>query len=412
MITGMGLVTPCGVGTKATLDALMQGKSGVGPITQFDATQGFATRFAAEVSDFDPTRFVPKKQLKELSRFIALSLAASQMAVEDAGLSLTDEERETTGCFIGVGIGGLENLERLTLTCRDKGPRRVSPYFIPSIIGNLAAGQVSIAHGLHGPSYCHTSACASSAHAIGEAFEWIRSGRASVMLAGGAEAAITPTGIAGFSAMHALSRRNDAPERASRPFDLDRDGFVIGEGAGTLVLESLSRARGRGAPILAEITGWAATSDAYHITKPAPEHHFAATAMRRALTNARISPAELGYINAHGTSTPTGDVEESRAVERVFGSHATDTAADQLWISSTKSMMGHLLGAASAVEAAVCIQAVSTGQVPPTVNLDTPDPACVLDYVANTGRQRPTRHAMNNSFGFGGTNVAMVFSAV
>lgn len=390
----------------------MQGRSGVGPITQFDATQGFATRFAAEVSDFDPTRFVPKKQLKELSRFILLSLAASQMAAEDAQLSLSDEERETAGCFIGVGIGGLENLERMTLTCRDKGPRRVSPYFIPSIIGNLAAGQVSIAHGLHGPSYCHTSACASSAHAIGEAYEWIRSGRASVMLAGGAEAAITPTGIAGFNAMHALSRRNDEPQRASRPFDKDRDGFVIGEGAGTLVLESLSRAQRRGASILAELTGWAATSDAYHITKPAPEHHFAASAMRRALANAGIAPDELGYINAHGTSTPAGDVEESRAVERVFSAHATDTGPDRLWISSTKSMMGHLLGAAGAVEAAVCVNAVRTGQVPPTINLDAPDPECTLDYVANVGRSRSIGHAMNNSFGFGGTNVAMVFSAL
>ncbi len=389
----------------------MRGQSGIGPITQFDA-QEYATRFAGEVAGFDATQFVPKKRLKEMSRFTTFAMAAAAMAFASSEPDLTDEERERAGCFIGVGIGGLENLERVTLTCHGKGPRKVSPYFIPSIISNLAAGQVTIAYGLHGPSYCHTSACASSAHAIGEAYEWIRSGRAELMLAGGAEAAITPTGIGGFNGMFALSRRNDEPTKASRPFDRGRDGFVMGEGAGVLILESLSRARKRGANILAEVSGWGATSDAYHITKPAPEHRFAANAMRLALRHSQLEAEDIGYINAHGTSTPAGDVEESRAVEQVFGDHASKEGENQLWISSTKSMMGHLLGAAGAVEAAVCIRAVQRGHIPPTINYDEADPECRLNYVPNTGRQRLTRHAMSNSFGFGGTNVAVVFSAV
>lgn len=408
VVTGIGLVTPSGVGTEATFRSLMNGESGAGPITQFEATEDYATRFAAEVKDFDPTEFIAKKKVKELCRFITFSLAASKLAIEAAGLSLTEAERDRAGCFIGVGLGGLENLERVTLLLRDRSPSKVSPYFIPSIIGNLAAGQVSIEHGLRGPSMCHTSACASSAHSIGEAYEWLRSGRADVMVAGGAEATITPIGVAGFNAMFALSRRNDAPERASRPFDRDRDGFVIGEGAGTLVLETLTRARRRGANILAEITGWGATSDAYHITKPAPNHEFAAGAMRLALQHSKLNPSDIGYINAHGTSTPAGDVEETRAVEQVFGNHA---AEHHLWISSTKSMMGHLLGAAGAVEAAICVNAVRTGQIPPTINLDNPDPECRLDYVANQARERRIQHAMSNSFGFGGTNAALVISA-
>lgn len=408
VVTGVGLVTPCGVGTQETFNTLMAGQSGVGPITQFEVTDEYTTRFAAEVKGFDATEYVPRKKVKELCRFITFSWAASVMAARAAGLELTEAERDRAGCFIGVGLGGLENLERVTLMLRDKGPRKVSPYFIPSIIGNLAAGQVSIALGLRGPSYCHTSACASSAHSIGEAYEWIRSGRADVMLAGGAEATITPIGVAGFSAMFALSRRNDAPTEASRPFDRDRDGFVIGEGAGTLVLESLTRARKRGAPILGEITGWGATSDAFHITKPAPEHVFAARAMRLALQSARLSPSDIGYINAHGTSTPAGDVEESRAIEAVFGEHAR---SKRLWISSTKSMMGHLLGASGAVETAICLNAVRTGQIPPTINLHTPDHGCSLDYVPNAAREGRIKHAMSNSFGFGGTNAVIITSA-
>lgn len=407
VITGLGLITPCGVGTQPTLQNLLDGKSGVGPITQFDATEEFATRFAAEVKDFDPSDWMAKKKLKETSRFITFAVAATRMAFEHANVALSDEERERTGCFIGVGLGGLENLEKITLTVHQRSPRKASPYALPSIIGNLAAGQVSIEFGLHGPSYCHTSACASGAHAIGEACNWIQLGRADVMVAGGTEATVTPVGVAGFSAMFALSRRNDAPERASRPFDRGRDGFVLGEGAGILVLESLTRAKRRGANILAEVSGWGATTDAHHLTRPPEGHPYAAEAMRLALGNARLAPERIGYINAHGTSTPMGDVEESRAIARVFGSHALD---HRLWVSSTKSMMGHLLGASGAVEAAVAIEAVRTGGVPPTINLDDPDPECILDYVPNHGRQGRFQHAMSNSFGFGGTNVALIVS--
>jgi 3-oxoacyl-[acyl-carrier-protein] synthase II len=407
VVTGLGLVTPCGVGTKVTFDALLAGKSGVGPITLFETNEEFSTRFAAEVTGFEPSDFMPRKKVKEFGRFIALSLAASKLALQDSGLTLTEESSERAGCFIGVGLGGLEKLESVTHMLRDKGPRKVSPYFIPSIIGNLAAGQVSIELGLRGPSYCHTSACASSAHALGEAYETIRRGAADVMISGGAESTITPVGVSGFAAMFALSRRNNDPERASRPFDRDRDGFVIGEGAGTLVLESLSHAQRRGAPIICEITGWGASSDAFHITKPAPDHKYAANAMRIALASAKLNPEDIGYINAHGTSTPAGDVEESRAIAKVFGAHATE---HQLWISSTKSMMGHLLGASGAVEAAVCAHAVQHGQIPPTINLDHVDPECVLDYVPNHARERHTQHALSNSFGFGGTNCAVVIS--
>ena len=408
VVTGIGLVTPNGIGTEASWDSLTQGKSGVGPITLFEATEAYPSRFAAEVKDFDPTLFMERKKLKEVTRFIPFAMAATKMALEHADLGLTDEERDRVGVFIGVGLGGLENLERVTLILDRKGPSKVSPYFIPSLIANMAAGQVSIAHGFRGPSYAHTSACSSSAHAIGEALRWIQEGRAEVMVAGGAEATITPIGIAGFSAMFALSRRNDEPERASRPWDRGRDGFVCGEGAGTLILESLTRAKKRGAHILAEVTGAAATSDAYHITKPAPGGAGAVRAMRLALEDAKLDPAQIEYINAHGTSTPAGDVEESKAIEKVFGAHALDK---KLWISSTKSMMGHLLGAAGAVEAAICIKAIETGVIPPTINHEDPDPECVLDYVPNQARERRITHAMSNSFGFGGTNAALILSA-
>lgn len=408
VVTGIGLVTPSGIGTEETWGSLVRGESGAAPITLFDADPRYTTRFACEVKGFDPERFIAKKKVKELSRFITFALAATKMAVVHAGLELSDAEKERAGCFIGVGIGGLENLEKVTLILKEKGPGRVSPYFIPSLIGNLAAGQVSIEYGLRGPSFCHTSACSSSAHAIGEAVEWIRRGKADVMVAGGAEAAITPTGIAGFAAMYALSRRNDDPKRASRPFDKGRDGFVCGEGAGTLILESLTRAKRRGANIIAEISGWGASSDAYHITKPAPEGAGAVSSMRTALADAGIASDDVGYINAHGTSTPQGDIQESKAIAATFGAHALDK---HLWVSSTKSMMGHLLGAAGAVEAAVCVKALETGVVPPTLNLDDQDPECVLDYVPNHCRERRIRHAMTNSFGFGGTNASIVLSA-
>lgn len=408
VVTGMGMVTPNGIGTEQTWQSLVRGESGVGPITLFEAGAEYATRIAAEVKGFDATLYMEKKKLKEVSRFIPFAMAATRMAFDQAGLELTEEERDTAGVYIGVGLGGLENLERCTLTLTEKGPSKVSPYFIPSLIANMAAGQVSIAFGLRGPNISHTSACSSSAHAIGEALRAIQRGETEVMIAGGAEATITPIGIGGFSAMFALSRRNDEPARASRPWDQGRDGFVCGEGAGTLVLESLSRAKRRGARILAEIIGYAATSDAYHITKPAPNGQGGARAMRLALRDAKLDPERIDYINAHGTSTPAGDLEEAKAIAAVFGPHALDR---KLWVSSTKSMMGHLLGAAGAVEAGVCIKAIETHLVPPTINLEDPDPGASLDFVPLTTRERRIRYAMSNSFGFGGTNASLVFSA-
>ncbi|HEV8245994.1 MAG TPA: beta-ketoacyl-ACP synthase II [Polyangiaceae bacterium] len=408
VVTGIGLVTPNGIGTENSWQSLINGQSGVGRITLFDANETYATRIAAEVKNFDAAQFMERKKIKEVARFITFAMAATKMALDQADLKLSDEERERAGVFIGVGLGGLENLERCTLTLEHKGPGKVSPYFIPSLIANMAAGQVSIAFGLQGPSLSHTSACSSSAHAIGEALRWMQCGQADVMVAGGAEATISPIGIAGFSAMFALSRRNDEPERASRPWDKGRDGFVSGEGAGTLVLETLTRAKKRGARILGEVIGYAATSDAFHITKPAPNGAGGARAMRLALKDARLAPDQIEYINAHGTSTPAGDVEESKAVADVFGAHATDK---KLWVSSTKSMMGHLLGAAGAVEAAVCLKAMETGVIPPTINLEDQDPGCVLDFVPLKARERRIKYAMSNSFGFGGTNACLILSA-
>lgn len=406
VVTGIGLVTPCGIGREETWSALLAGRSGVAPITLFD-TAAFRVKIAAEVKKWDPLPFIEKKKLKEMGRFCEFAVAAAQEASRDAGLELQEQEREHAGCFVGVGIGGLEVIEAVKETVTTKGPQRVSPYTIPGIISNLAAGQISMLQGLKGPSYAVTSACSSGAHAIGEAAEWIRRGKATVMLAGGTEAAISPVCVAGFEAMHALSRRNHEPAAASRPWDKGRDGFVIGEGAGILVLESLARARKRGARIYCELTGYAATSDAHHLTHPAPEGEGAQRAMRLCLADAGVPPDAVDYINAHGTSTPIGDIEESRAIVRVFGHHATDGA---LWISSTKSMTGHLLGAAGAVEAAFTALSVAEGRIPPTLNLHDVDPACVLDYVPNTARERSVRHALSNSFGFGGTNAALLLS--
>ncbi|HZU85756.1 MAG TPA: beta-ketoacyl-ACP synthase II [Polyangiaceae bacterium] len=406
VITGIGLVTPVGIGTRESWQALLAGQNGIGPITLFDCS-AFRVRIAGEVKGWEPTRWIEKKKLKEMDRFTEFALGAAAMAVSDAKLELADHERARAGCFVGVGIGGLFTLEKTKETLMTKGPTKVSPYSIPGIIANLAAGQVSIAHGLRGPSYCTTSACTSGAHAVGEATEWIRRGRCDVMVVGGAEATVTPVGIAGFEAMHALSRRNDDPAHASRPFDKGRDGFVCGEGSGVLVLESLTRAKSRGARIYAEVTGYGASSDAYHLTQPAPQHEGAQRAMRMALEDARLATDAIDYINAHGTSTPIGDIEESRAIAAVFGANATDK---KLWVSSTKSMIGHLLGAAGAVETAVCALALADAQVPPTINLVDQDRECPLDYVANTSRERRLRHAMNVSYGFGGTNGALVLS--
>jgi 3-oxoacyl-[acyl-carrier-protein] synthase II len=408
VVTGIGLVTPVGIGTGETWRALLAGESGIGAITLFDCS-AFRVRIAGEVKGWEPTRWIEKKKLKEMDRFAEFALGAAAMAVSDAKLELTNEGRDRAGCFVGVGMGGLFTLEKTKETLLTKGPTKVSPYSIPGIIANMAAGQVSIAQGLRGPSYSTVSACSSGAHAIGEASEWIRRGKVDVMVAGGAEATITPVGIAGFEAMFALSKRNDDPPRASRPFDKGRDGFVAGEGSGILVLESLSHAKKRGARIYAEVTGYGASSDAHHLTQPAPMHEGAQRAMRMALQDAAVPPDAIDYVNAHGTSTPIGDIEEARALAAVFGAHATDK---KLWVSSTKSMMGHLLGAAGAVESAVCALAIAEGKVPPTINLVDQDPECNLDFVANTARERRIRHAMKTSFGFGGTNCALVMSSL
>jgi 3-oxoacyl-[acyl-carrier-protein] synthase II len=408
VITGIGLVTPLGIGTEASWKGLLEGESGAGPITHFD-TEQFRCRIAAEVKNWDPVAagFIEKKKLKEMDRFTEFALGAAKLAVQDAGLELTEEERDRAGCFVGVGLGGLHTLERAKQTLMEKGPQRISPYSIPGIIANLAAGHITMAHGLRGPSFCTTSACSSGAHAIGEAAEWMRRGRTDVMVVGGAEATVTPVGIGSFEAMFALSRRNDDPKTASRPFDKDRDGFLCGEGAGILVLETATRAKKRGAKIYAEVTGYGASSDAHHLTAIAPGGAGAVRSMRMALDDAKLSPDAVDYVNAHGTSTPIGDIAESQAIATTFGAHALDK---KLWVSSTKSMIGHLLGAAGAVESAVCALALAHGRIPPTINLQNQDPECVLDYVANVARERRIKHALNNSFGFGGTNCSLVLS--
>jgi 3-oxoacyl-[acyl-carrier-protein] synthase II len=406
VITGIGLVTPNGIGTQETWRSVLAAESGIGPITLFDASQ-FPCRIAGEVKGFVAEQFIPKKRLKEMGRFAHLSIAAAKLCLADASIELTDEDREACGTFVGVGLGGLEHLYQHSLTIHDKGPSKLSPYFIPTVIANLAAGQVAIELDLRGPSYCNTSACASSAHSVGEAFEWIRRGRTHLMVAGGAEATITGLGIGGFSAMFALSRRNDEPQRASRPWDRGRDGFVCSEGAAMLLLESLTHARARGAKIYAEITGYGATCDAYHITKPAPDAVGAQRAMRMALADAKLAPAQVDYINAHATSTHHGDAEEARAIAKVFGEHAT---SKKLWVSSTKSVTGHLLGGAGATEAALTALAIHDGRIPPTANLEDQEPDCELDCVPLVARERRLQHAMSNSFGFGGTNAALVFS--
>ena len=406
VITGIGLVTPNGIGTEETWRSVIAGESGIGPITLFDASV-FSTRFAGEVKGFSAEQWMPKKRVREMGRFAHLAVAAAQLCLKDAAIELTEEDREQCGTLIGVGLGGLEFLYQHAVTLHEKGPQKVSPYFVPTVIANLAAGQVAIQLDLRGVSYCNTSACSSSGHSLGEAFEWIRRGRSPIMLAGGAESTITGLGVGGFNAMFALSRRNDEPHRASRPWDRGRDGFVMSEGAGCLLLESLSHAKARGATIYGEIVGYGASCDAYHITKPAPDGAGARRSMEMALADARLAPDQIDYINAHGTSTPQGDVEETRAIVRVFGEHALSKS---LWVSSTKSVMGHLLGAAGGVEAALCALALRHGVVPPTTNLEDQDPECPLDYVPSTARARKLKHVMSNSFGFGGTNVTLVMS--
>ena len=403
MVTGVGLVSPLGIGTQANWEAILAGKSGIGPITRFDASL-YSARIAGEVQGFDPLQFVDKKDVKKMDVFIQFALAASQFAVDDARLEVTPEIADSVGVYIASGIGGFQTIEREHVELMNGGPRRISPFFIPASIINLAAGQVSIRFNARGPNLATCTACTASAHAIGEAFEIIRRGDADIMIAGGSEAAITPMGVGGFAAMRALSTRNDDPTHASRPFDKDRDGFVMGEGSGICILETLESARRRGAPIYAELVGYGLTSDAYHLTGQPEEAHGAIRSMRMALRKAGVDATAVDYINAHGTSTPINDPTETRGVKTLFGEHAYKLA-----MSSTKSMTGHLLGAAGGLEAGITALAIKHQIAPPTVNLDNPDPACDLDYVPHTARPMKIRYALSNSFGFGGTNGTLLF---
>ena len=403
VITGAGLVSPVGIGAEASWEALKAGKSGIAPITQFDATE-FATKIAGEVKGFVPEDWMPPKEVKKMDRFIHLGLAASQLAMEASGLEVTEANAERVGVIVGSGMGGLPAIERYTKIVNERGPRRISPFFIPMAIINLASGQISIRFGAKGPNTSPVTACATGNHSIGDAFRLVQTNRADAMICGGTESVITPLGIGGFNAMKALSTRNDEPERASRPFDLDRDGFVMGEGSGVLIIEEMESAKKRGANIIAEIVGYAMTADAYHISSPAPEGEGGARCMKLALEDGAVNPGEVGYINAHGTSTKFGDELETMAIKTVFGDHAYKLA-----VSSTKSMTGHLLGAAGGLESVATALSLRDGVVPPTINLETPDPECDLDYVPNQAREIALDCALTNSFGFGGTNACLVF---
>jgi 3-oxoacyl-[acyl-carrier-protein] synthase II len=403
VITGVGLVSPLGIGTQANWNALCEGRSGIGPITHFDASQ-FSAQIAGEVKDFDPQNFIPKKDVKKMDVFIQFAIAASQFAMDDAGLSVTEDIATRVGVFIASGIGGFSTIEREHRALLEGGPRRISPFFIPASIINLAAGQVSIRFSAKGPNSATCTACSASAHAIGDAFEIIQRNDADVMIAGGSEAAITPMGVGGFAAMRALSTRNDDPARASRPFDRDRDGFIMGEGAGVVILEELEFAKRRGAPIYAELVGYGMSADAYHITAPSENGEGGMRVMSMALRRACVSPSQVDYVNAHGTSTPAGDAIETLAIKHVFGDHARTLA-----ISSTKSMTGHLLGAAGGLEAGITVLAIKHQVIPPTINYDNPDPKCDLDYVPNEAREARVEYALSNSFGFGGTNGVLLF---
>ena len=403
VVTGLGLITPLGTGVDKTWSGLCAGKSGIRRITKFDPS-GHACQIAGEVTDFHPADYIEKKEIKKMDTFIHYAVGASQMAVDDAGLKVTEENADRVGVYIGSGIGGLPAIEAYHKVLLDKGPDRVSPFFIPMVIINLASGQVSMRIGARGPNSCAVTACATGNHCIGDAFRIIQHGEADAMVAGGTEAAITPLGVAGFASARALSTRNDDPERASRPFDKERDGFVLGEGAGVLVLEELESARRRGARIYAEILGYGMTADAYHITAPPEDGNGAVRCMRLALQDAELSPDAIYYVNAHATSTMADRIETS-AIKQVFGDHAR-----RLAVSSTKSMTGHLLGAAGGIEAVFSILAIHRGVVPPTINQVVPDPECDLDYVPNVARRADVRAVLSNSFGFGGVNACLIFS--
>lgn len=405
-VTGGGMLSPVGNSLEDSWQGLLAGRSGAGPITRFDAS-GFDVRFACEVKDFNTEGVIDRKDAKRMDRFVQFAVMASHEALKNAGLDLETADRERIGVIIGSGIGGMETFEAQHRNLVEKGPSRVSPFFIPMMISDMAAGQVSIQFGLKGPNFGTVSACASGAHAIGEALRLIRAGDADAIVCGGAEATISPMAVAGFSNMKALSTRNDDPQRASRPFDASRNGFVIGEGAGILVLETEEHARRRGATLLCEVAGYGASGDAYHMTSPCVDGEGAARAMKRALQDAGMAYEEVGYINAHGTSTPAGDPIEVTAVKTVFGDHAR-----RLMMGSTKSMTGHLLGAAGGLEAVVTALVLARGLIPPTINLETPDPTCDLDFVPNQARTHRVKAALSNSFGFGGHNVTLALRAV
>ena len=402
-ITGLGIVSPLGTGLERSWAGAIEGRSGIREITRFDAS-AFPVRIAGEVPDFDPADRIEKKEVKKMDLFIQYAVAAGMMAFEDSGLVINDENAERVGVYIGAGIGGLPAIEHWYDVLKEKGPDRITPFFIPMVIINLASGQVSIKTGAKGPNSCAVTACATGTHSIGDAFRLIRTGEADAMIAGGTESTITPLCVAGFNAMKALSTRNGSPATASRPFDKERDGFVIGEGAGVLVLEEMESAKKRGARIYAEIVGYGMNSDAHHMTTPAPNGEGAARCMRLALKSAGLAPEDVGYINAHGTSTYYNDLYETMAIKTVFGAHA-----GKLAVSSTKGMTGHLLGAAGGIEAVFTVKAIEQGIIPPTINYETPDPECDLDYVPNTAREARIDAALSNSFGFGGTNAVLAF---
>jgi 3-oxoacyl-[acyl-carrier-protein] synthase II len=403
VVTGVGLLTPLGIGTEASWEAIRAGKSGIGPITQFDAA-AFSCRIAGEVKDFDPARYIEKKEIKKMGRFIQFAIAAADCALGNSGLKVTPETAESVGVYIGSGIGGFEVIEREHQVLLEHGPRRISPFFIPATIINLASGYVSIRSGAKGPNSATATACTTSAHCIGDSFRLIQRGDADAMICGGTEACITPMGIGGFAAMRALSTRNDEPQRASRPWDRDRDGFVVGEGSGILILEELEFARSRGARILAEVAGYGMSADAFHVTAPPSDGDGAYRVMRNSMRDAGIEPRQVDYINAHGTSTDVGDRAETAAIKRAFGEHAYKLA-----VSSTKSMTGHLLGGAGGLEAGITVLAIRDQIAPPTINHENPDPECDLDFVPNQARPMKIDYALSNSFGFGGTNGSLIF---
>lgn len=404
VITGIGAISPLGLTLDQSWESALKGQSGIVNITKFDASNS-TVKFAGEVKSFSPDSYIEKKEQKKMDLFIQYAIATTKMALDQSGLKITPENNKRIGCFIGSGMGGLPFIEEQHTRLMEKGPSRVSPFFIPSVITNLAPGWVSILFGIKGPSFTITSACATGVHSLGEAYNYVRFGLAEAMVAGGTESTVSPIALAGFGNMHALSTRNDSPTEASRPWDKDRDGFVLGEGAATFIVESLENAQKRGAKILCEISGYGASSDAYHITSPHPDGEGFINAMQSALDDAKLSPSDIQYINAHGTSTPMGDPLESLSIKKLMKDHAK-----KIWISSTKSMTGHLLGAAGAVESAFCVMSLVHQKVAPTINLHSPSADCDLDYVPNTARDGKLKHVMNNSFGFGGTNSCLIFS--